>query len=137
MERPARHENSDNGRMLRLTLFSGLSIFALVAAVAQSPQAGYQVEVQRSPTQNDIQGFVYDQAGNSIAAASVVVKDMGSGLENTVTSGDDGSYHFNHLKTTDTYELSVTLPGFESFDVKGVNIGWKLATRLDIVLRPK
>jgi hypothetical protein len=41
-----------------------------------------------------------------------------------------------NLRTTaDAYEVSVRLPQFENFDVKGVKIGWKLATRLDIVLR--
>jgi hypothetical protein len=62
---------------------------------------------------------------------------MGSGAKFIVIAGDDGWYKFNKLTTTDSYELSVTFPQFQNFDVKVVNIGWKLATRLDIVLRPK
>jgi Carboxypeptidase regulatory-like domain len=87
---------------------------------------------------DDIQGFVYDQAGQPVAGAAVMVKNMRSGMEYGAFAGDDGCWYTIHkLATADSYELSVKLPQFENFDVKGVNIGRKLATRLDIVLRPK
>ncbi len=69
--------------------------------------------------------------------AAVLLKNMRTGLENTVKAGDDASYRFNRLTTSDRYELLVTLPHFGFFNIKGVNIGWKVATRLDIVLKPK
>jgi Carboxypeptidase regulatory-like domain len=116
-----------------------LFLLTVTTGFPQQPQPdrGYRLQVTRSPIEDDIHGFVYDQTGHPVAGAAVVVKNMGSGAELMVIAGDDGLYKFNKLTTTDSYELSVTFPQFQNFDVKGVNIGWKLATRLDIVLRPK
>jgi hypothetical protein len=60
---------------------------------------------------------------------TVVCRRRRCGEEYAERRGSQGHRH--------SYELSVTFPQFENFDAKGVNIGWRLATRLDIVLRPK
>jgi Carboxypeptidase regulatory-like domain len=122
-------------------LIVGFMMLTVAAVFAQQPQehkftfpiSGMPVH----PTPADIEGFVYDQEGHPVAGAVVVVKKMGTGVEYRVIARDDGSYKFNRLTTADSYEVSVRLPQFEDFDVKGVNIGWKLATRLDVVLKPK
>jgi hypothetical protein len=111
-------------------------MLAATVAFSQKPQT-FRIEVFQSHTENDIEGFVYDQAGQPVGDATVVLKNLGSGLENRVNTDADGWYKFNRLRTADSYELSVTLPKFENFDLKGVNISWKVATRLDIVLKDK
>ena len=122
---------------MRWTLIVGLLVLAVTSGFSQERPSFWALPVAWSHVEDDIHGFVYDQTGHPVAGAAVVVKNMGSGAELMVIAGDDGWYKFNKLTTTDSYELSVTFPRFQNFDVKGVNIGWKLATRLDIVLRPK
>ena len=124
---------------MRSTLIVCLLMLTATVGFSQQPKASrvYQVQVMRSHGEDDIHGFVYDQAGRPVAGVAVVVKNMASGVEFRVNAGEDGWYKLNRLTTVDSYELSVAQPQFENFDVKGVNIGWKLATRLDIVLRPK
>jgi hypothetical protein len=124
---------------MRSTLIVCLLMLTATVGFPQQPQPSrvYQFQVGMSHGEDDIHGFVYDQTGQPIAGAAVVVKNMASGAEFMVIANDDGWYKFNKLSTTGSYELSVTFSQFQNFDVKGVNIGWKLATRLDIVLRPK
>ncbi len=113
-------------------------MFTETVAMPQNPPVGtYRVQVERSLGVNDIQGFVYDQAGEPVAGVMILAKNMATGVEEKAIAGNDGAYHFTKLRTAESYELTVTSPVFETFDVKGINIGWKLATHLDIVLRPK
>jgi carboxypeptidase family protein len=122
---------------MRSTVIVCLLMLTLTVVFSQTPQRSWALHVERSPMVDDIQGLVYDQSSQPVAGAAVMVKNMRSGVEYGAFARDDGWYAIHKLATADSYELSVKLPQYESFDVKGVNIGWKLATRLDIVLRPK
>jgi hypothetical protein len=124
---------------VRWTAIVCLLMLTLTVVFSQTPQRTWALHVERSqsPIVDDIQGFVYNQAGQPVGGAAVMVKNMRSGVEYGAFAGDDGWYKIDKLATADSYELSVKLPQFGNFDLKGVNIGWKLATRLDIVLRPK
>src|SRR5271170_2156177 len=117
---------------MRWTLIVCLPMLTATWGLAQTPRSFRGLPIYRSHIEDDIHGFVYDQTGQPVAGAAVVAKNIKSGAEFMVIAGDDGWYRFNKLTTTDSYELSVATPQFQNFDVKGVNIGWKLATRLDI-----
>jgi hypothetical protein len=114
-----------------------LRTFALMLATLTVAFSEQIVGIAGEPVADDIQGFVQDQAGRPIPGTVVVAKNMTTGMEYRAAAREDGWYKFTKLTTADSYEVSVASPKFEGFDVKGVNVGWKLATRLDIVLKPK
>jgi hypothetical protein len=122
---------------MRSVLTFGFVLATLTVAFSQQTPRPPIIGITREPVADDIQGFVKDQAGRPIAGAAVVAKNMSTGAEYRANARDDGWYKFTKLTTADSYEVSVVLPQFENFDAKGVNVGWKLATRLDIVLKPK
>ncbi len=125
---------------MRDTSLVVLLLLTLVPGLSQPPPGhGVRVYVMKSnaPAVNDIEGFVYDQTGQTIGNVLVVVRNMRSGEDHMVSATEDGWYKISGLETADSYEITVTSPSFENFGVKGVNIGWKIATHFDIVLRRK
>ena len=45
-----------------------------------------------------VRGIVHDSSGGVIAGAKVTITDAGTGISNTVTTDDRGSYTFNGLR---------------------------------------
>jgi hypothetical protein len=87
--------------MLRITvLISLLLTLALVpTASAQSLVAG------------DIAGTVVDPAAAVVVDATVALKSLDTGVTQSATTGNDGSYRFSLLKPG-RYELAISHPGF-------------------------
>jgi len=111
---PACARKADDPRSLMratLCLFCCISLLVLVSqlAFAQGSSSG------------DLHITVKDQKGNSVANATVTVRDPDKGLERSGTADGQGGYSV-HLLPPGTYSVRVEAPGFAKTDVTGVNV---------------
>jgi carboxypeptidase family protein/TonB-dependent receptor-like protein len=69
-----------------------------------------------------ISGVVQDQSGATVPGATVVVKNVATGLTRTVTANDKGRYYAPALPIGD-YELQAGYSGFQTEVRKGIVLG--------------
>jgi hypothetical protein len=80
-----------------------------------------------------ISGAVTDQTGAVIADATVVVKNKENGLENTVTTSDNGTFTVATLGTG-IYTVTITHSGFKQAVVTDVKVNVGTPTAVNVVL---
>ncbi|MGA8300436.1 MAG: TonB-dependent receptor, partial [Terriglobales bacterium] len=81
-----------------------------------------------------ILGTVTDPSGNFIAGATVKVRNVGTGLERTVTTAGNGSYAIPELPIGG-YSVTVTQSGFQTFVTSGVEVNVATERRVDVQLK--
>ena len=72
-------------------------------------------------TTADVVGTATDATGAVIPNATVELTDVNTHDKRTVQTGSGGEYTFTLLKPS-TYSLSVTAPGFKSFQISAFNM---------------
>ncbi|MGA9390962.1 MAG: TonB-dependent receptor [Candidatus Sulfotelmatobacter sp.] len=82
-----------------------------------------------------ILGTATDASGAVVAGAKVTVKNVATGLERTTETSADGSYALPELPIG-TYTVTVVLPGFQTFEAKGVNVDVSTERRVNATLKP-
>ena len=90
-------------------------VLAIVALLIL-PVAGFTQE-----TTSAIRGKIYDEAGNTIAGAEVVVEDMRTGVARRLTSNNTGSFYAARLPVGGPYR--VTVAGTKSVMVDSIGLG--------------
>jgi hypothetical protein len=81
-----------------------------------------------------ITGVVKDQTNAVIAGATVVVVNTGTGVKETTTTDEQGTYTFPVLPVGQ-YEVAVTADGFRSNKTKGLAIDINTALTVDVTLQ--
>ena len=76
---------------------------------------------------------VTDPSGSPVPGAEMVLKNTATGVELERTSGADGGYAFRNL-LPGTYELQVTLAGFQPYLRSGIEVRLNGDVRLDVSL---
>jgi len=105
---------------------------ALVPAIVLlAPEAGAQ---QITGT---IRGEVTDDAGVTIAGATVTVVHVPSGTRSTVVTDSSGSFSAGNLRIGGPYELTVSMPGFDRATATISSITADDATRVAVFLVPE
>ena len=66
-----------------------------------------------------LQGAVTDQANAAVANASVVLKNIGTGVEVTRQSNSEGRYIFDFIESG-TYTVTVSASGFKRFEQRSI-----------------
>jgi Carboxypeptidase regulatory-like domain/TonB dependent receptor-like, beta-barrel/TonB-dependent Receptor Plug Domain len=79
-------------------------------------------------------GRVLDPSGLGVANATLTVENTGTGYTQTATSGSAGEYLFPILPVG-TYQITVTVTGFNSFTQKGVTLATGQVLTLPIQLK--
>src|SRR4051812_24573711 len=79
-------------------------------------------------------GTVSDASGALIPGVEVTSKNIGTGIVNTTLTNESGAYQFASLQTG-TYEVSATLPGFQTSTFKDVMLGGAQQVRLNFSLK--
>jgi len=104
----------------------GMVVFCLVllAAIAVSAQL---------PT-GTILGVVKDTTGGTIAAASVTVTNIDTGLSRTAMTGEDGAYRFPALPVGN-YSVRVAKDGFQTMERKGITLEVAQEAAIDATLQ--
>ena len=82
-----------------------------------------------------ISGTVRDQSGAVVPSASVKATQTETNLIRTVLTGTDGGYAISNLPVG-TYDIQVTLNGFEIWIKKGIALEVAANPQVDAVLRP-
>ena len=81
-----------------------------------------------------ILGTVTDPSGNLVAGATVKVKNAGTGLERTTTTGPDGGYNIPELPVG-TYSVTVTQTGFQTSVTSNVAVDVATERRVDVPMK--
>src|SRR6185312_10453827 len=103
---------------LRLTL---LLIFSAAICFAQGDRGS-------------VTGTITDQAGASVAGATVTVTNPATGLKQSTTSGSDGNYNVPYLPVG-KYNLSVDKSGFRTAVQNGITVNVATSVRVDLQLQ--
>jgi len=80
-----------------------------------------------------VSGTVADPTGAVIPGAAVVLRNAASGAQTTAQSGADGSYTFVNV-VPGSYEIAVTMQGFQPFHDLGIDIAGADSLRFDVQL---
>src|SRR2546430_1416294 len=79
-------------------------------------------------------GTVTDPSGAAVPDAELTLTNAATGFEAKVTSNDRGEYTFRNL-TPGTYDLSITMTGFEKYVQSGIVLTLNQSGRADATLR--
>src|SRR3954471_23228630 len=80
-----------------------------------------------------ITGVVTDTTGSALAGATVKIKNLGTGVETTLTTNESGAYS-SPLLILGNYSVTVDHPGFKSSVSTGIVITGAATVRQDITL---
>ena len=80
-----------------------------------------------------IQGVVSDASGAVVPGATLILRDMGTGIEKTITSGEDGHYTFLALQAGN-YELTVSKAGFQKSLLSNIVVATSRITDQQVTL---
>src|SRR5579875_1177586 len=81
-----------------------------------------------------ILGTVTDPSGATIAGAQVTVTNSATGVSHNVPTNSDGAYQIPQLEIG-TYNLTVTSPGFKTYQQTGVVLNVSATVRVDASLQ--
>lgn len=71
------------------------------------------VSLSAQETTSEIQGAVTDEAGNTLAGATVMATHLPTNTKSSTTTRRDGHFNLPNLKVGGPYEISVTFIGFK------------------------
>ena len=75
-------------------------------------------------------GNIVDESGAALARAAVTATQAETNFSRSVVTSETGGYNLPNL-LPGTYQLTVTLPGFQTFTARDVNVEANAAIRLD------
>ena len=79
-------------------------------------------------------GNVADESGAALTRAAVTATQTETNFSRSVLTNETGGYNLPNL-LPGTYQLTVTLPGFQTFTAREVNVEANAAIRLDARLK--
>ena len=85
-------------------------------------------------SQTALVGTVTDSSGSVVPGAVVVAVNVGTRDTYETTTNAQGQYNFQFVRTG-KYEVTVTLPGFRTFKVSGIEVANNQVVRRDAVLQ--
>src|SRR5688500_7710340 len=96
-----------------MRLFTALCASAALAM----PVAAYAQQITASAG-----GQVTDESGAPVANATVTITDTRTGVDRSITTGNDGLFTADGLVTGGPYTIAVTAPGYQGQTVENVNL---------------
>ena len=89
---------------------------------------------QQGSTTGTIEGFLQDASRGAVPGATVTVRNLGTGLERTVLSGDDGRFAARQLPPG-AYSVTVTMEGFATLQQDDLVLTVGKSISLDLTLQ--
>ena len=114
--------------MIRTSFVNKFSL--LLAAAALATGAGRA----QSTTQGAVAGTVEDATGAVVPSATVVIHNVGTNADRTLTT-DSSGYYKDPLVEPGTYTVTVTAPGFQKYIATNVTVQVGLATTVEPKLK--
>src|ERR1700760_1278137 len=112
-----RRTNHANYRFILFSVFC--LAFACLGALAQA--------------NSNITGIITDQTGAIVPGATITLTDTATGTEKATVSSDTGLYEVAGLNPS-TYNMKVSVGGFQSFEKKGIVVNVSSTLRVDVAL---
>ena len=78
---------------------------------------------------------VMDAQGAAVPNAVIVITNLQTGLQRTLTTNEEGLATFNDLPVG-TYKIEVTVPGFKNLVIDRQDVGINRSTRLELQIEP-
>jgi hypothetical protein len=113
--------------MYRISLTLGLVLF-LPSAAARSAEAA------QLASQTALVGMVADGAGLVVPGAQIVAVNVGTKDTYEATTNTEGYYQIQFVRTG-TYEITVAVPGFQTFKATGVEVANNQVVRTNAVMQ--
>src|SRR5258705_11034748 len=92
--------------------FLAASLFVFAVSAAAQSGAG----------QGSISGIVVDASGGAVAGAAVTVANESKGIRRALETTNDGLFNAPALVPADGYKVSVTKPGFATYEATGITV---------------
>lgn len=105
----------------RVTALTTLLILIAIPVLAQTSTTG------------SIAGAVTDQAGAVVAGAEIIIKNIGTTTESTVTTTDNGTFNVPSL-ATGVYTVTIKATGFKQMVVTDVKVDIAKASTVNVQL---
>ncbi len=96
--------------------------FAGVALAVALVALGLPGLIQAQGLTGQISGTVTDTTGGVLPGVTVAIKNVGTGLTRDTVTGTDGAFVFPDL-LAGTFDLTVTMQGFKTYEQKGIELG--------------
>ena len=106
----------------------------IMKAMGSALLVAVSATLQGQSTNATLSGIVHDSTGAVIANATVVLTELATGRERSVTSSDTGNYSLTDLPIGD-YKVLVSGPGFKGTFVPSVTLHTAQAAGLDFTLQ--
>ena len=96
--------------------------FARLAFVLAIAVLGIPGLLQAQGLTGQISGTVTDTTGGVLPGVTVTIRNVGTGLTRETVTGTDGAFLFPDL-LAGTFDLTVTMQGFKTYEQKGIELG--------------
>jgi Carboxypeptidase regulatory-like domain/TonB-dependent Receptor Plug Domain len=96
--------------------------FARVAVALAIAVLGLPGLLQAQGLTGQISGTVTDTTGGVLPGVTIAIRNVGTGLTRDTVSGTDGTFVFPDL-LAGTFDLTVTMQGFKTYEQKGIELG--------------
>ena len=117
--------------MKKTLLLRTCAFLAIPAAAVVTPTASQAQQITTS-----IQGKVSGPDGKTITGAQVVVTDTRTGVSQTFTTGDNGTFSAENLQTGGPYSVTATANGFQGQTVDTLFTTLQGPTQVTFTLEP-
>src|SRR5580765_2750792 len=107
---------------------SRLTLWALLGVLGATPAAA------QLASQTALVGTVTDSSGSVVPGASVVAVNAGTGDTYETTTNAEGYYNIQFVRIG-VYEITVTLTGFQTSKVTGVEVATNQITRTNVAMK--
>ena len=111
-----------------------LRIFVYVASAAVALLLTNAVPSRAQVAGATLTGTITDSSGGQVPNAQVVIKDVSTGVERTVTTNKDGFYVAANLLPAE-YQVTVTATGFNTEIKNGIKLNVGMGQEFNVVLQ--
>ena len=96
--------------------------FARVVVALAIAVLGIPGLLQAQGLTGQISGTITDTTGGVLPGVTITIKNVGTGLTRETVTGTDGAFAFPDL-LAGTFDLTVTMQGFKTYEQKGIELG--------------
>src|SRR5437763_8724993 len=111
-----------------------MPVFVRLAAIALIVAIGFPAAVRAQVSGGTLSGTVTDPSGRAIPQAQVLIANIATGIERTVTTNADGFYTAVNLLPGE-YRVTITASGFNTEAKTGITMNVGAQQTFDLTLQ--
>jgi hypothetical protein len=114
--------------------FSRMPLFARVAAIFVMATILFPAALCGQVSGGTLSGTITDPSGRALPQAQIVIKNVDTGVDRTVTTNTDGFYSAVNL-LPGTYQIKISAPGFNTETKSGITMNVGAQQTFDLTLQ--